>query len=749
MLCVLLVALILPTIVSQPTVHQYLIRMVNKRIPGKIALAGLDIGWTTGVQVHNLDLKDPEGRVVVAVKNITLEESLTKIITSPLAIGKLVVQNPRCTLIEENGKYSVERIFSESKKEPTKEHSSSHSSNVETLSKSAPFAPLFADISVENGSVTITKEKVDEMRVENISCKIKIKGFEDAKAVVNADIINGKQIGKIDIQAHAKNYEKAATTYLQATCNLSHIPVDCIDTFISLKEPKLQGIARAAIGPTLDVAIQTAVDGPLMQVKATIQSAQLQANVAADVNDSVMKVAPGAPGSIHWKITPEVFEKLKKVAPQLHSLNLMQIIPIQVIVRPEAIALTVDSCHLKDTASGSAVILQLKSQLEHLFEKQPCVATADLKITFDDTLASQVGKEVFLSLKSELPSEESSELRTFVTVNSIKLPKPLRFGLVLNTKAKNPQGTLSVEDLFGSYLLTAPFEYVAKDEQFKAQCEMKQKGRPEVVIQADVTSDKQGMRSRGTINALPLLPIAEYLKNKNLLEFLANEQEGGATLSGNWTINNRDRIEATLQAKDLSCQVALAIKDQKICAYANKKPFSFQATVTPARFKLLNTLFGFVSEDQQKSFELKTPAELQLSCTKLEVPLAFSFDDLDVEALFDSSKIELGSTVISPLHGMCTVQKGSRLATFSLKSTEGSQIVIQGKAQNLWNKEGLQPADAEIEIESHIQELPIDLFKRLTCSKKAGKQVEALIGSSIDINASAKLSKMEKGDLHA
>lgn len=666
----------LPTLLSLPSLQQYLIGKVNGKIPGKVSVGSLQLGWFTGFDLKNLALKDPKGRSVVEVKRISLDEGLTKLIISGASVKKVHIENPTCRLIQEKDGYSVEHIFSEPKEEvtqkpvkATKTEKSASKSIPSHASKKPVEIPAYIDASIENGLVTVERENSDEIRLENISCKIRINGSKEALVSASADISKGKEKGNIALNAKAKDYTNTALANIDATCTLNSIPVDIADTFIAIADPKLQGIGREAIGPSLNASFLVKVEGANAQVKAQIQSVHLQANVAANIKNNEITYETEAPGTIRLDVSPKLIQKLATAYPQLESIELLQPAHLLVTMRPSAINLSINPIQIKDTKNNRTFNIELLSSVENLFSNAQVTVKLDTKIAVDDKLAETTGKEIRLLIKGELPFKDAQEYRLNTLITSSKLKKPLQFALNLNADiSKNIKGIFSMDDILGSFLLQAPFEFQPANEKFSLHCELKKNDAPlQPVVKADVVSQRGTVSTTGVIDALSLQPLFDLVTKNGF----SSKLSGKETLSGRWA---------------------------------------------------------------------------------LSFPTAFSLNALDADLSLNLSKIEIGTNVIKPIQGYCTVQKGSKKAKFGLKSSEGTplQVSVLGACENLWNDEGAITLDqALIEVESHIQELPLDLFKHFAGSSKTGEQLEALVGETLGLDAKINVKRMQEGTLQA
>ena len=359
-LLIVLVCLV-PTLLSVSTVQRFLLSQVNQKIPGKIQVAGLQLGWTTGIDLQGLEVKDPQGRTAFSCKRILLQDSLFSLLHSPLSFGPLLIDSPKCVLIEEkNGSFSLENAFSkegaEKKKQVKKESEKKESTN------SSLVVPFVANMAIENGELLLSKPDLQDVQIADLFCKISIQGTKEAHVTLTADIIKDKknmqaaQKGTLTVDAHAKEYQSLVQFYeakllspdekvtsfsspaeMTVVASLTQFPIDLADSLATLSDHKLKGLIPAALGETLDLNISHTLKDNKIELKLAAQSQKLFLQLEAETNDKNLLIRK--PALLRWQVDPLLLEVAQGMVPQLKGFELSKSSSIELALKPTTLPL--------------------------------------------------------------------------------------------------------------------------------------------------------------------------------------------------------------------------------------------------------------------------------------------------------------------------------------------------------------------------------------------------------------------------
>jgi hypothetical protein len=97
---VLVLILLLPTLLSTGPGTSFLLGKVNGKIPGKVTAGDISVGWFSGANIRNLEVKDPQGQPVISVASADTGVTLLDLLSpSRLNLGTITVRGLRANLI--------------------------------------------------------------------------------------------------------------------------------------------------------------------------------------------------------------------------------------------------------------------------------------------------------------------------------------------------------------------------------------------------------------------------------------------------------------------------------------------------------------------------------------------------------------------------------------------------------------------------------------------------------------------------
>jgi len=334
-----------PTLLSTTTAREFCLSQINKRIPGKISLSTLKTGWTSGLLLQDLEIKDPAGRVVLACEKIELADSIFTLLVSPKKFGHLTILKPTCTLIrEKNGDFSILQVMPAS---PTKEEKKSESAS--------PFIPYFTEAAIEQGSLQVVQDGAQESAIQDLSFHMNLKGLQTADFSLSAAILHNGKEGTIaingtgtDLRSIKKSYQQILfpdekrssifpTSQVNLTCTFSKFPVSLADSLLTVAKPDLKGFLTNLLGDELDVQIAHHLGQEEFKLNTSIESPTFASKIDLLSKDSSIQLV--SPAQLRFQLRPGAFEKLKKLQPRLQHYSLASPSVFEVILLPTHVQL--------------------------------------------------------------------------------------------------------------------------------------------------------------------------------------------------------------------------------------------------------------------------------------------------------------------------------------------------------------------------------------------------------------------------
>lgn len=88
-----LLVLLLPTIASTGPIRRFALARVNQQLPGTLAVDDWSVGWFSGTQASGVTWKDPHGRTVAKVGQITTPVTLSQLARGNYDFGEIVISD--------------------------------------------------------------------------------------------------------------------------------------------------------------------------------------------------------------------------------------------------------------------------------------------------------------------------------------------------------------------------------------------------------------------------------------------------------------------------------------------------------------------------------------------------------------------------------------------------------------------------------------------------------------------------------
>lgn len=237
---VVVVVLILafPTLLSSNWIRPHVVASLNKSIPGSLVIKNYQIGWFSGVQIEELELKDPNGKLVARFDHFSNNSSLFKLWLKGLVSGKWELHS-----------------F----------HANIHDKNLEeTLGIPYHF--------LSNAPLTLSE----------------VNGFVDANGPIHMNLTGNTQHGQVrgqfDIQANITEED------MKLNVNLSKFPVEIVGALVATYDPHLGKLIPLLVGESLDLKVKDLSDSKQTTFEVQATSRNLFADFEGMIVDNVLRL---------------------------------------------------------------------------------------------------------------------------------------------------------------------------------------------------------------------------------------------------------------------------------------------------------------------------------------------------------------------------------------------------------------------------------------------------------------------------
>ncbi len=274
-----------PMLISATRVNQFLLSCINSRIAGSLQIQEMRAGWTDGLFIKGLQIRDPQGREVAAFKKISCDVALLSLIHAPAIEGKIEVESPKIRLIDDanTGHFSIEEVFN---KEKTTEPS----------------------------------DQPAELILSDLHLSLDIQPQGDAKVSLLCQVENNdngtQEQGSLNIRATAKNFQDLERAYrsvlgsetvagasvVELDCHIDQFPLKAILPIVHAKDPKLADLILPALGPTLNAKISHSLTADNLGLQIALQCPKLTAKAKATIQGNLLTIQDDA--GLSWTIDP-------------------------------------------------------------------------------------------------------------------------------------------------------------------------------------------------------------------------------------------------------------------------------------------------------------------------------------------------------------------------------------------------------------------------------------------------------------
>ncbi|MBN1359866.1 MAG: hypothetical protein JW993_04705 [Sedimentisphaerales bacterium] len=247
---ILLAVLLTPVYLSSDSFKQMLQAKVGRSTGGRLSIGNLSVGWLKGVRVSDLSFHEKAGWASVNVKGIDAQPRLGALLGGTLSLGRTVIEQPQIEI--------------DLRKRP-----SAAATEAPTQSP-APAAglALLSDMTIRNGSVSLTSRQGQTVRVGNVDSELKLRPPGQTSSV-QADMVVGN--AHQEAQIHAAGTIKPSGWTLKGTTGdvtveVNDLNLDSLAPFFELAGVDLQ--TRGRVTANIKGALQ---DGNVQNLTADIQ----------------------------------------------------------------------------------------------------------------------------------------------------------------------------------------------------------------------------------------------------------------------------------------------------------------------------------------------------------------------------------------------------------------------------------------------------------------------------------------------
>lgn len=286
----------LPTILSSDWGRNQTIHWINHSIPGTIEIKHLNFRWGGGQVIEGFTLRDPEGKIVLTIDQISTEAPFWKIFNRNLCLGETQVRELNA-LIEnhENGQTNLERALG------------IDNDQVKTIVSSSKIILSHLNIHSHLSHSPLTAQ------IKGYTQQDDLEGFFDIDISLNALWAADWKNIKKNAQKY-QNDERYKEDKIHV--HVENFPIDLIDRLVALQNPKFNGLFSSLLGDRLNIHLEKEYNGEGITVSLKLLTPYLNGHLSGLIKNGLILVSDSS--VFHLKLNPE-------------SINSWLIQPIQLI----------------------------------------------------------------------------------------------------------------------------------------------------------------------------------------------------------------------------------------------------------------------------------------------------------------------------------------------------------------------------------------------------------------------------------
>ncbi|MCC6422368.1 MAG: hypothetical protein IT447_02730 [Phycisphaerales bacterium] len=330
-LLVILVALA-PTIISTATVRRVVIGKVNDSLNGKVSMADWSIGWSSGVEVRGLEVKDEAGNVILSAPRVFTGLSLIEAAKGNFDLGTTILENPTFHLvIDEDGKLNLSKLAKPSIQTPSKSGSEGEKSalpnvkgtiKIENPTGTVVAAGIAEVLTLNGGSITIQIPSLDGQITDEIKLLCAV-GDRPEGTIALAGTVNLLEKGEFNPQAlkadQKLTIQKLDTAAVTPFLKLAGVDLKLAGMTDGQLAVKVDGLNNLSADGEINIADLSATGRVLhgdtfatrslvIPIQASRVFGQLKANVGVRMDAGKVAVVVDAPESALKQVGPLIVD---------------------------------------------------------------------------------------------------------------------------------------------------------------------------------------------------------------------------------------------------------------------------------------------------------------------------------------------------------------------------------------------------------------------------------------------------------
>lgn len=265
-----------PMVLSSSWGQKKFLSFINGKIPGKLAIEDLSLGWTHSQKITEISLVDEKDIPIFHCEAVNIDASLLSILFRQ-NLGVMTLSHPQVHLQPAS--------FTPSETPSSK------------LSK-LPLV-LTGKVTLDNGSLSIEGSGIEPIVFHTISLDMEVNKARtnllvDLKGLSEQNDIQGQFALKAAVQPHIPSFDLEAS--------MKNFPIKGVDQILALISKEYAGLLLGGVGPSINLDLQAKNSPETFEVSLNAASQFLYAYIETQSQNDVVTLR--SPAKIAFTLTP-------------------------------------------------------------------------------------------------------------------------------------------------------------------------------------------------------------------------------------------------------------------------------------------------------------------------------------------------------------------------------------------------------------------------------------------------------------
>jgi hypothetical protein len=313
-----------PRLLSSAPGRRIVLGQANKRIAGSIKIGSLRLSWTGGQSIKDFELHDVEGRKALAFQEFSADATLLGLLRRRADVGTVLLAGLEADLkLDESGRMNLLQALAPaeppSPASAPKRPGPGKSPDEPTEPARVPI-DLAALFELQDASIRIDVPGRPPVQVSDLNATVGLKSIDQPiEMSLSAQTEQESLSGALTLEGAVSDLFDAVGRVQpdKARANLkastSGLPVDGIDQFLGAA-----GLLRAALGPQLDLSLESAASPDKTQIVLKAQSQNLSSDLAVELQGKALSLSRR--GRLSLALTPALLDALSPAAKEQYRL---------------------------------------------------------------------------------------------------------------------------------------------------------------------------------------------------------------------------------------------------------------------------------------------------------------------------------------------------------------------------------------------------------------------------------------------